>query len=121
MPNSIADTLSAAKGALVHANAAFPSPSTPKAAPAAPKPAAKAAPSLGEELAVKKSMVDKAVSALPKMHDGGPILADGGHQLKAGEHVLTAPQAKMARKHALMAVGLKSLSKPGKTSSKKRA
>jgi hypothetical protein len=50
----------------------------------------------------------------PKMHTGGPVMADGTYQLKAGEHVLTAPEAAKARKHAIMASGIKSLAKAGK-------
>lgn len=71
------------------------------------------APKIADELAATNKMRDKATEALPKMHDGGPVVADGAYQLKAGEHVLTAPQAKMARHHALMVVGMKrGLSKP---------
>ena len=51
-------------------------------------------------------------SAVPKRHNGGPVLKDGAYALKAGEHVLTAKEAEKARKHALMASGLKSLAKP---------
>src|ERR1035437_4518133 len=47
-----------------------------------------------------------------KMHSGGPVKADGLYQLKAGEHVLTAKEAAKARTHAILASGLKSLSKP---------
>jgi hypothetical protein len=114
------DALSDAKTALAHAGTAFPSaaPSTPSVA--APKvAAAKAPPSIGQELLAKKTMVDKARSVLPSLHNGGPVLADGGYQLKAGEHVLTASEAGKARKHALMASGMKSLAKPGKATSKK--
>ena len=71
------DALSDAKAALAHANKSFPSatPAAPKsAAPAAPT---KATPSMAQELAAKKTMVDKAQSALPKMHNGGPVIADG--------------------------------------------
>jgi hypothetical protein len=108
--NIVPDVLNDAKAALAHANAAFPQrePAT-KTAVASEKPA----PSIGEELAVKKSMVDKAKSALPKMHKGGTVKADGGYSLKAGEHVLTAPEAELAKKHALMASGMKSLAKAG--------
>lgn len=47
----------------------------------------------------------------PKMHNGGPVLRDGVYQLKKGEHVLTEPEARKAKKHALMASGMTSLSK----------
>ena len=115
------DAVTAAKQALEHAKTAFPTPTTPTPSVAAPKVAVKAtsAPSIGQELAAKKTMVDKARSVLPTMHNGGPVLADGGYQLKAGEHVLTASEAAKARKHALMASGMKSLAKPGKATSKK--
>jgi lysophospholipid acyltransferase (LPLAT)-like uncharacterized protein len=54
-----------------------------------------------------------------KMHNGGPVMADGVYRLKAGEHVLTAPEAAKAKKHAMMASGMKSLAKSGKAISKK--
>lgn len=57
-------------------------------------------------------------AVMGSMHNGGPVLADGAYRLKAGEHVLTAPEATKARKHALMASGMKSLAKPGKAKSK---
>jgi hypothetical protein len=110
------DALSDAKAALAHANTAFPSPkpeAKPTPAPAAAK-SAKAS-SIGQELAAKKMMVDKAMSALPKMHKGGPVHADGAYNLKAGEHVLTAPEAAKARTHALVASGMKSLAKSAPT------
>src|SRR5579864_5282774 len=108
------DALSDAKATLAQANAAFPSSSLKSAGAAAPaKPvAAPKVSSIGEELATKKTMVDKARSALPKMHNGGTVKADGDYNLKAGEHVLTAPEAAKARQHALMASGMKSLAKP---------
>jgi hypothetical protein len=109
------DALSDAKAALAHANTSFPSPkaATGAATPAAP---AKATPTLGDELNAKAGMVQKGRQAagLPKMHSGGPVLSDGAYQLKAGEHVLTEPEAKLARKHAILASGLKSLAKSGK-------
>ena len=46
------------------------------------------------------------------MHKGGPVTHDGIYRLKMGEHVLTEAEAKNARKHALMASGMKSLAKP---------
>ena len=49
---------------------------------------------------------------IPLRHKGGPIPKDGAYKLKAGEHVLTAKEADTARKHALMASGMKSLAKP---------
>jgi hypothetical protein len=51
-----------------------------------------------------------------RRHNGGPIPKDGLVSLKAGEHVLTEAEAKQARKHALMAAGMKSLAKRGKKS-----
>lgn len=121
MPQDVNTMLAAAKGTLAGANKTFPSPKA--AAPAKPvvpaAPTTKSAPTLGEELSAKKTMVDKAQKALPSMHNGGPVAADGAYQLRAGEHVLTASEAVKARKHALMAVGMKSLAKPGKTNLKK--
>jgi hypothetical protein len=114
------DALSAAKNALAHATKTFPS--SPLASPAKPVVAAtKPISGLGAELTAKKTMVDKAQSALPALHGGGPVPADGAYNLKAGEHVLTATEAAKARKHAIMAAGIKSLTKSGKTNSKKRA
>lgn len=55
---------------------------------------------------------------LGSMHTGGPVMADGAYNLKAGEHVLTAPEAAKAKKHALMASGIKSLAKAGKAAKK---
>ena len=110
------DALSDAKAALAHANAAFPSnpPSAAKpAAKSAAAPAKTATPSIGDELTAKKTMVDKARTALPKMHKGGTVKVDGDYNLKAGEHVLTAQEAAKARNHALMASGMKSLATPG--------
>ena len=107
------DALSDAKAALAHANKSFPSPSaSPAPKSSAVTPAAKT-PNLGDELAAKKTMVDKAMQALPKMHKGGPVPADGAYNLKAGEHVLTANEAAKAKTHALMASGMASLAKPG--------
>ncbi len=108
------DALSDAKAALAHANKAFP----PKAVSTTPAPKASAVtpakktPTLGDELAAKKVLVDKAISALPKMHKGGPVTVDGAYNLKAGEHVLTAKEAGRARSHALMAGGMRSLARP---------
>jgi hypothetical protein len=113
----VSDALASAKGALAHANAAFPPAAKPAAKPAAAPAAPAKAPSLSDELKAKKTMVDKARTALPQMHEGGPVAADGGYELKAGEHVLTAAQAKMVRKHALMAVGMHSLAKPAMANS----
>lgn len=115
--NDIATKLSAAKGVLSHASSAFPSSMAPKApasrasAAPAPKPAA---PSLGKELSEKASNVSAYAATAPKMHNGGPVPADGVYAMKKGEHVLTEAEAKKARKHALMAAGMKSLAKPGK-------
>lgn len=120
----VAKALAGAKATLAHANASFPSPTPAPAAKASPSLAPKkASMSVGEpekgianDLKSKAGMVDKAKMALndaPKMHKGGPVKKSGTYQLQAGEHVLTAPEAVIARKHALMASGMKSLSKPG--------
>lgn len=113
----VSKALADAKGALAHANSTFPS-SKPAAKPAPAAAPAKPAPTLGDELAATKQQIDKNKPALPKMHSGGPVMADGAYQLKAGEHVLTASEAQKARKHALMASGMKSLASPGKKSKK---
>lgn len=110
------DPVSNAKAALASANKAFPSSMAPKAS--APKVTAKAAPivkapSVGDELAAKAANVKEYEAALPKMHKGGPVMSDGAYVLKAGEHVLAPGEADIARKHALMASGMKSLAKPG--------
>lgn len=68
--------------------------------------------------AIKGNVLQRQ-AVLGSMHTGGPVMADGAYRLKAGEHVLTEPEAKMARKHAMMASGMKSLAKSGKTNSKK--
>jgi hypothetical protein len=126
MPNDIDTMLSAAKGTLAGANKAFPSPKSAAAAgiaggaakAAAPKPSISVGEpekGIGQELAAKAKNVAQYTSALPKMHKGGTVASDGAYQLQAGEHVLTAPEAKLARKHALMAVGMKSLAKPRQT------
>ncbi len=116
------DALSDAKAALDAANRAFPTAAKSSGAAPAPKVVAKpVAPNLGQELVAKKTMVDKARQALPKMHNGGTVPADGDYNLKAGEHVLTAPEAAKARSHALMASGMKSLAKPAATARKGNA
>jgi hypothetical protein len=100
-----------AKTALAHAASKnFPALSKP-AAPVAAKPAATAAPTIGDELKSKSDNVNQYINSIPKMHNGGPVVGDGPRMLKDGEHVLTAAEAKKARKHGLMAVGLKSLAK----------
>jgi hypothetical protein len=106
----VSKALESAKSSLGHAATAFPS--SPASAPAKSAPVAQAAPaSIGVELKAKQDNVNRYMSA-PKMHNGGPVLTDGSYQLKAGEHVLTAPAAEKARKHAIMASGMKSLAKP---------
>ena len=119
MPQSdaVSKALSSAKAELKRADS-FPS-TTGKAmtagGAAAAKPAtapAKKVPTLGDELAAKSANVTQYTNSLPKMHEGGRVLKDGGYNLKAGEHVLTESQAQMARKHALMSIGMKRLSKP---------
>lgn len=109
----VSSAVSSAKTALAHAQKSFPSPAPKPAAPAAP--AAKPAPyraNIGAELKAKSDNVDAYVKSLPKMHKGGAVLEDGPVVLKAGEHVLTAAEVKKARKHALMAAGMKSLIEP---------
>lgn len=110
-----------AKNVLASANKAFPSPKPaapvkPAAAPAPAAPSHVGEPEAGiaHDLASKQATVDEYMKALPKMHKGGPVLADGGYHLKAGEHVLAPGEADKARKHAMMAVGMKSLANPGK-------
>lgn len=113
--DAVSKTLDSAKGALAHANASFPGSSpSPKTAPASAS--VKSAPTLGDELKVKSDNVQNYMSSLPKMHSGGPVATDGAYQLKAGEHVLTAPEAAQARKHAMMAAGMKSPAKTPVTS-----
>ena len=108
----VAAALSKAKTTLAHANSSFPGTGSSAVSSPTPSPApVKSTPTIGQELAVKKGMVDKARTAIPKMHVGGPVPADGTYDLQAGEHVLTAPQAKMVRKHALMSVGMSSLAR----------
>jgi hypothetical protein len=111
---TIEQKLAGAKAALAHANTvSIPKPAAstpaPKAAPASTP--AKKAPSMSDELDAKNAMVKKAMQALPKMHEGGPVAADGAYQLKAGEHVLTAKEAQRATQHALIRTGMRSLAK----------
>jgi hypothetical protein len=120
--SSINDKVANAKAALAHANSRFPgmghaAAPAPKPAAAAPKPA----PSLGEDVAAGlKWNTDQAKAVMaPKMHRGGPVKKDGIYDLKKGEHVLTAEEATKARKHALMASGMKSLSMGGVVSAAK--
>jgi hypothetical protein len=123
--SSVNDKIANAKAALARANSRFPgmghaAASAPKPAAAAPKPA----PSLGEDVAAGlKWNTDQAKAvmtpAAPKMHRGGPVKKDGIYDLKRGEHVLTAEEATKARKHALMASGMKSLSMGGVVSAAK--
>src|ERR1700676_4688535 len=98
------DALSDAKAALAKASTAFPSPKAhPAATPAKAATAhVKSTPTLSDELAAKKTMMDKARSALPRMHNGGPVLADGGYQLKGGELVLAGSEAKRARNNTFV-------------------
>jgi hypothetical protein len=119
--------VAAAKNVLAGANKAFPSPKT--TAPITAPPAAAAPKStsgvgepekgIGAELAAKSANVDAYMKALPKMHKGGPVLADGGYHLKMGEHVLAPGEADKARKHAMLASGMKSLANPGKATTVK--
>lgn len=112
------DPVSNAKAALASANKAFPSPAkapAPKAQPAAP---VVHPPTVGDELKAKADNVNQYMNA-PKMHKGGPVMADGVYTLRAGEHVLAKGEADKARKHALMASGVKSLAMPGKTAKPK--
>jgi len=126
--NDNAATLAKSKSVLAHANAAFPSSMAPKPAQ---KPMAQA--SLTHEAPehrpvpsdrattrqqniqavsdVAKSAGMSGVGTIGTLHNGGPVTRDGAYNLKKGEHVLTEPEAKQARKHALMASGIKSLAK----------
>lgn len=125
MADSISDAVASAKGALAHAEKTFPSSMAPKASPAkapvASSTPSPAGPSVGDELRVKAANIKEYTSSVPKMHKGGPIMADGIYALKAGEHVLAPGEADKARKHALMASGMKSLASPGKRAPKGKA
>jgi hypothetical protein len=55
------------------------------------------------------------LASIPKMHKGGKVKKTGPVILEKGEHVLTATQK------ASLLKGLKSLAKPGKNASKKKA
>jgi uncharacterized phage infection (PIP) family protein YhgE len=112
--DAITKALSSAKSALGHANATFPSSAVSTPAKTAVAAAVPKAASIGEELNAKKANVDQYMKTLPKLHKGGPVLKTGAYQLKAGEHVLTMSEAATARKHAIMASGVKSLARPGK-------
>ncbi len=57
--------------------------------------------------------VSRPAEITPSFHKGGTVKKDGTYRLKAGEHVLTAPEAEKAKKHAIMASGIKSLAKAG--------
>lgn len=119
MPQNVNQMLANATKALGDANSKFPSPKP--AATAAPKPATAPKPAgIGEELKAKSDNVGMYATA-PKMHNGGPVMKDGIYDLKAGEHVLTQPEATKARKHAMMAAGMKSMMKPGPKMSAKAA
>jgi hypothetical protein len=113
--NGVDSKVAGAKAALAHAESkGFPKMASP--APAAPKPSVPAmkssnATALSDDPGAIRAHADAMHALLPKMHNGGPVAADGAYQLKAGEHVLTEPEAKIVRKHAMMAVGLKSLAK----------
>ena len=87
---------------------------SPAPKPADPKKlAVPAHPSQPSPLSSSPAKVN--ANGVSMMHDGGPVETDGVYALKAGEHVLTAPQARMARHHALMSVGMKrgGIAKPG--------
>ena len=111
-----------AKTALAHAQS-MKFPARPAAKPAAPISKPVAAPvkasnfdggaDIAAGLKAREDNVKQYMNAnaVPKMHNGGPVIGDGPRMLKDGEHVLTAAEAKKARKHGLMAVGLKSLAK----------
>lgn len=60
-----------------------------------------------------QSEVSRPAEITPNFHKGGTVKKDGQYQLKAGEHVLTAPEAEKAKKHAIMASGIKSLANAG--------
>lgn len=123
MAQDIDSKVAAAKSALSKANRDFPNANAPKS-PAAPAPKAAPAPSyethsgsvrdqnhqVAQEEAKKMGM-----SSVPILHKGGPVLKDGVYRLKAGEHVLASGEADKARKHALLASGIKSLANFGKS------
>jgi hypothetical protein len=90
---------------------------------AVPGKVAKVATAVASNLAKASPMYHPPEAAKPpiEMHSGGPVMKDGTYSLKMGEHVLTEPEAKMARKHALMASGMKSLSKPAPTAATNNA
>lgn len=117
----VAKALAGAKGFLKEHPADMSKADPPRRPAPAPTPKPS---SMGEEAKGAADMVQKAKTALnvsnaPKMHKGGPVKKDGIYSLQAGEHVLTADEAQMARKHAIMASGMKSLSKPGAKANKK--
>jgi len=60
-----------------------------------------------------QSEVSRPAEIPTSFHKGGTVPKDGTYRLQAGEHVLTAPEAEKARKHAIMASGIKSLAKAG--------
>lgn len=121
--SSINDKVAKAKSTLSNASRDFPS--APKAAPAATpsrsgmissmmnkvKSNVQESKGVSAELGAKAQNISDYSNAVPKMHKGGRVMADGIYNMKAGEHVLTAKEAVLAKKHALMAVGMKSLAK----------
>jgi hypothetical protein len=60
-----------------------------------------------------QSEVSRPAEITPSFHKGGTVKKDGTYRLQAGEHVLTEPEAEKAKKHAIMASGIKSLANAG--------
>jgi hypothetical protein len=72
----------------------------------------------GASISANAKAAGQGASVIPMQpiesrHKGGPIMKDGVYRLKAGEHVLTEDETHQARKHAIMASGIKSLAEPG--------
>ena len=115
MADGVSVKVQGAKDALAHAAGKnFPTlskPAAPAAKPAAAAPAKTEGQDIASGLKAKEDTVNEYLKNAPKMHNGGPVVGDGPRNLKDGEHVLTAAEAKIVRKHAMLAAGLKSLAK----------
>lgn len=121
--SSINDKVAKAKSALSNASRDFPS-AKPAAAAAAPhrqgmiSSMVKAVSAnkqesagIGKELGAKARNISDYAASAPKMHKGGPVKANGIYSLLAGEHVLPRHEVAKAKRHALMAAGMKSLAR----------